>query len=138
MSSQDHSLIGRLAVHYKLITLDQLAEVTREQGRQGGSKLLGDLLVEKGLLRPPQLAQLLKVQAQVLAKQRAEAAAKTPPGEGAPVSPKDAPRQGPPTAGAPIQGVAGQTASPRAPEAPRAPSSHAAPRAAASIRGAAS
>ena len=71
MSKQDQSLIGRLAVHYKMITMDQLAAVTREQSRQGGGKLLGDLLVEKGLLRPMQLSQLLKVQAQVLAKQQA-------------------------------------------------------------------
>jgi twitching motility protein PilT len=75
MSKQDHSLIGRLAVHYKMITMDQLAEATREQGRQGDGKRLGDLLVEKGLLRPVQLAQLLKVQTQVLAKQQALAAA---------------------------------------------------------------
>jgi twitching motility protein PilT len=79
MSQQDQSLIGRLAIHYKLITTDQLAAATREQNRQGGGKLLGDLLVEQGLLRPGQLAQLLKVQAQVLAKQRAAGGAKTSP-----------------------------------------------------------
>ena len=79
MSQQDQSLIGRLAVHYRLITTDQLAAATREQNRQGGGKLLGDLLVEQGLLRPGQLAQLLKVQAQVLAKQRAAGGAKTAP-----------------------------------------------------------
>jgi twitching motility protein PilT len=78
MSQQDQSLIGRLAVHYKLITADQLAAATREQSRQNGGKGLGDLLVEKGLLRPGQLAQLLKVQAQVQAKQRAAGAARPP------------------------------------------------------------
>src|SRR5208283_953322 len=71
MSQQDQSLIGRLAVHYKMITMDQLAAATREQSRQGAGKLLGDLLVEKGLLRPAQLSQLLKVQQQVQAKQQA-------------------------------------------------------------------
>jgi twitching motility protein PilT len=75
MSSQDHALIGRLAVHYKMITMDQLAAVTREQSRQAAGKRLGDLLVEKGILQPAQLAQLLKVQAQVLAKQQAAALA---------------------------------------------------------------
>ena len=84
MSQQDQSLIGRLAIHYKLITADQLAAATREQNRQGGGKLLGDLLVEQGLLRPGQLAQLLKVQAQVLAKQRAGAGATpSPPAQSA-------------------------------------------------------
>jgi twitching motility protein PilT len=78
MSQQDQALIGRLAVHYKMITMEQLAEVTREQSRQGAGKGLGDLLVEKGFLRPPQLAQLLKVQAQILAKQQAAAAGQAP------------------------------------------------------------
>jgi twitching motility protein PilT len=72
MAQQEQGgLLGRLAVHYKLISLDQLAEATREQARQGAGKKLGDVLVEKGLLRPSQLEQLLHVQKEILAKQQA-------------------------------------------------------------------
>jgi len=119
MSAQDHSLIGRLAVHYKMITMDQLAAVTREQSRQGSGKLLGDLLVEEGLLRPVQLAQLLKVQAQVLAKQQAAgAAAKAPPEAPSPQKPEGpapAAAERPPTAARPAAPVQ------RPPLAPSAP-----------------
>ncbi|HTF35646.1 MAG TPA: type IV pilus twitching motility protein PilT [Myxococcota bacterium] len=123
MSKQDQSLIGRLAVHYKMITMDQLAAVTREQSRQGGGKLLGDLLVEKGLLRPMQLSQLLKVQAQVLAKQQAGGtAAKAPPGAGAPGPQEGTDRLAPPAQRAPSErrpAAPPATAEPSAAERPK-------------------
>jgi hypothetical protein len=84
MADQDAGgLIGRLAVHYKLITMEQLAAVTREQARLGGGRRLGDLLVEKGLLSQSQLERLLHVQKQVLAKQQAGI---TPPAAAAPAA----------------------------------------------------
>jgi twitching motility protein PilT len=125
MSQQDQSLIGRLAVHYKMITMDQLAAATREQGRQGAGKRLGDLLVEKGLLRPAQLAQLLKVQAQVLAKQQALATAeKAPPDLGTPAEAegrdRPVPPQAPPRAEAQMRPAAPTAAQePKAAESPR-------------------
>jgi len=62
------ALLGRLAVHYKLITMDQLTEVTREQGRRGPQVRLGDLLVEMGYLDPGQLERIVVVQKDLLAR----------------------------------------------------------------------
>jgi len=121
MSTQDQSLIGRLAVHYKMITMDQLAAATREQSRQGAGKLLGDLLVEKGLLRPAQLSQLLKVQQQVQAKQQAlTTAGKAPPKAGTPQEAEGAERPAPPEAPAELRPVPPTAAKePKAAEKPR-------------------
>jgi twitching motility protein PilT len=57
-------LLGRLAVHYKLITMDQLEEAIREQGRRGAP--LGTILVERGLVTQANLDRLLAAQAQFL------------------------------------------------------------------------
>jgi twitching motility protein PilT len=65
------TLLGRLAVHYKLMNMDQLAEATREQARRGGGTSLGELLLELGFLQPSQLQQLVVVQKDVLARQAA-------------------------------------------------------------------
>ncbi len=86
-------LLGRLAVHYKLVTLDQLNQVTREQARGGGPPL-GQLLVAKGIINAAQLEQLMKVQREYLAKQQAAA-------------PKPAPTPAAPTSG-PLAGAAAQ------------------------------
>lgn len=81
---ENPTLLGRLAVHYKLISMDQLAEATREQGRRGGGASLGEILLELGHLQPSQLQQLVVVQKDVLAKranattQQAIATAKPP------------------------------------------------------------
>lgn len=69
--NQEATLLGRLAVHYKLITSDQLADVTRQQARLGGVPALGDLLVERGWISAAQLNRLLAVQREVLAKPNA-------------------------------------------------------------------
>src|SRR5262245_25832631 len=61
-------LIGRLAVHYKLISMDQLALATQAQSR-APSKRLGAILVELGFIDATQLAQLLEAQRQYLARQ---------------------------------------------------------------------
>jgi len=60
--NQEATLLGRLAVHYKLIPSDQLADVTRQQARLGGVPALGDLLVERGWISAAQLNRLLAVQ----------------------------------------------------------------------------
>ncbi|HLF55949.1 MAG TPA: type IV pilus twitching motility protein PilT [Thermoanaerobaculia bacterium] len=73
--SQDPYLLGRLAVHYKLVTKDQLQEVLREQAKGEFEKSLGDLLVEHGLLAPQQLEKLLEVQRTMHEKQAAAHAA---------------------------------------------------------------
>jgi twitching motility protein PilT len=72
---QEDLLIGRLALHYKLITEDQLAEATRQQSREGHRQKLGEILVGNGLLTPRRFEQLLAAQREVLAKRQAAAAA---------------------------------------------------------------
>jgi len=73
--SEAPNLFGRLAVHYKLVTADQLAEATRRQARDGHQRPLGDYLVELGLLTPAHVEKLLAVQREVAEKQAATAAA---------------------------------------------------------------
>jgi twitching motility protein PilT len=92
MSAETH-LLGRLAVHYKLVTADQLAEATRKQAREGHVRNLGEILVELGLLEPAQLARLLEVQKQLLAQQQAAA------GAPAPATPSPPPRPAPTATG---------------------------------------
>lgn len=67
-----NALFGRLAVHYKLLTLDQLNELTKLQART--QKRLGELLVEHKYATPQQVEKLVQVQAEMLAKQAAQAA----------------------------------------------------------------
>lgn len=63
MSADD--LIGRLAVHYQMISMDQLQLATRHQGA-APQKTLGDILVEQGLISSTQLGQLLEAQRQYM------------------------------------------------------------------------
>ncbi|MEO0459353.1 MAG: type IV pilus twitching motility protein PilT [Myxococcota bacterium] len=63
-------LLGRLAVHYKIISMEQLSQLTSLQARRGGAIKLGELMVERGLITPVKLQQLIQVQKQYLAKQR--------------------------------------------------------------------
>ena len=64
--------MGRIALHLKLISMDQLAEATHRQGMVGGS--LGAILVELGFLSEPQLQQVLRARQQIVAKHRAKQA----------------------------------------------------------------
>ncbi|HEX2486750.1 MAG TPA: ATPase, T2SS/T4P/T4SS family, partial [Myxococcota bacterium] len=67
-------LIGRIAVAMKLLTPDQLAELTRSQAKDGSPTSLGELMVERGWIDRGQLKKLLEAQKQVVAKHRAKAA----------------------------------------------------------------
>ncbi|HYV19945.1 MAG TPA: PilT/PilU family type 4a pilus ATPase [Verrucomicrobiae bacterium] len=78
-------LFGRIAVHLKLITMDQLAEAIREQAVEGGQ--LGELLIRKGVLTPDGLQKILAYQKEYLAKQAAAGAA----GAAKPTAPKGKP-----------------------------------------------
>src|SRR5258708_2091228 len=66
----DQALLGRLAVHYKLISPEQLNAAMRHAGQQGTGKL-ADVLRHLGFLTPKQLEWLSSAQQQYLAKQRA-------------------------------------------------------------------
>jgi twitching motility protein PilT len=72
MAQTPPDLLGRLAVHYKLISMEQLAAATQEQSRSP-SKRLGAILVELGFVDQNQLAQLLEAQRQYLAQQAQQA-----------------------------------------------------------------
>jgi twitching motility protein PilT len=58
-----------------MISMDQLAEATQEQGRRNDGTSLGKILVEKGFIAPEQLEKLLNAQRQMVARQRASQAA---------------------------------------------------------------
>ena len=77
MGDSNDALLGRIAVHTKLISQDQLNQATETQGRGGGRQRLGEILVEKDFINPAQLQKLLAAQKQVLAKQAAQRVAKT-------------------------------------------------------------
>ncbi|MEO7975303.1 MAG: type IV pilus twitching motility protein PilT [Thermoanaerobaculia bacterium] len=72
--SADLHLLGRLAVHYKLLTTEQLAETTRAQARSSQPRPLGELWIDAGWITRAQLEKLLAVQREVVAKQVAQAA----------------------------------------------------------------
>jgi len=71
--SSEKNLLGRLAVHYKLLTPEQLAETTLAQSRQVSPVPLGELWINAGWMTRAQLDKLLAVQREVLAKQSAAA-----------------------------------------------------------------
>ncbi|HEV8580068.1 MAG TPA: type IV pilus twitching motility protein PilT [Thermoanaerobaculia bacterium] len=77
-SGQDDLLFGRIALHYKLVTREQLLEAAQWQAREASSLKLGEILVEKGYLTPSQLEQILTVQKQYLARQPEPAQPATP------------------------------------------------------------
>ncbi len=71
---QPIALLGRLAIQLKMITMDQLQEATREQGRSPDRRL-GDIFLEMGFLSESQLGKLNKVQRDLVIKRRAKEAA---------------------------------------------------------------
>jgi twitching motility protein PilT len=73
--SPDELLVGRLALHYKLITQSQLEEVTSLLALAGGRRQLTEILTEMGYLTPRQVEQLLIVQRDFLAKRQAQSQA---------------------------------------------------------------
>jgi twitching motility protein PilT len=69
---QDEVLFGRIALHYKLVSQDQLTEATSVWSQEGGLRGLGEILLDRGVLNVRQLEQLRSVQRDYLAKQRAQ------------------------------------------------------------------
>ena len=110
------SLMGRLAVQLKMITMDQLTEATAEQGREP-NKRLGDIFVEKGRVNPGQIEKLKKLQRDLVAKHRAKQAVA---GAGGAAGPRPEPER-PFSKGAkpaPEAAAPGASSPPAAPEAP--------------------
>jgi twitching motility protein PilT len=124
MPAAPQPLLGRLAVHLKFITDDQLAIATRQQAELGGTKNLGAVMCELGFLTQAQLAQVLKTRDQLVLKQKAMqavASADRDPeiGGSAPRATTAAPSAGPTATPRPAAGSA-PAAAPRAAEPPRA------------------
>jgi twitching motility protein PilT len=69
-SDLDATLLGRIAVKHRFITMDQLAEATRVRGRDG--KRLGAVLVELGMIDELQLGKLLVLQKRTVEQLRAQ------------------------------------------------------------------
>jgi twitching motility protein PilT len=86
--SSETGLLGRLAVHYKLLTPEQLAETTLAQSRSTVRRPLGELWIDAGWMSRAQLEKLLAIQRDVQAKQVAAATAAAAPA--APHVPDDA------------------------------------------------
>ncbi len=113
MSNPPIPLLGRIAVHLKLISVEQLAEATRIQSNAGGEKRLGEILVERGLLTQAQLEVVLRARQQMINKQRAkEAAAQALPepeagAATATVKSADRPRSKPGSSGRAASGASG-------------------------------
>jgi twitching motility protein PilT len=72
MSDSKVPLLGRLAVHYKLINEAQLSQALADQGDHSR---LGEHLVAQGIVEQKQLDKLLKIQQDMLVKHRASKAA---------------------------------------------------------------
>ncbi|HUR02970.1 MAG TPA: type IV pilus twitching motility protein PilT [Nonomuraea sp.] len=85
---QDEVLFGRIALHYKLVSQDQLTEATSLWNQEGGLRGLGEILLETGVLNVRQLEQLRSVQRDYLAKQKAQQ-----PGPAAAAAPAGPPQQ---------------------------------------------
>jgi twitching motility protein PilT len=117
-------LLGRLAVHLKFITDDQLALATRKQAQLGSAKNLGTVLCELGFLTQEQLAQVLKARDQLVAKQKAMQAVAGADREPEVASPARSPvpgaRTASPSAGPPPAAAPARASAPPAPEPARA------------------
>jgi twitching motility protein PilT len=80
--SREDNLLGRLALHYKLLTRDQLVDALQQQAREGHRRKIGEILIERGLLTPQRFAQLLQAQRDY--EERLQSAATAPGPEAAP------------------------------------------------------
>ncbi len=77
-SNPADALLGRVAVAAKMITMEQLAQATREQGRPGNTRNLGQVLLALGFVDEATLAKAIEMQRGVIARakeKRAEAPA---------------------------------------------------------------
>ncbi|MEM6790461.1 MAG: PilT/PilU family type 4a pilus ATPase [Myxococcota bacterium] len=90
-SDEEAALLGRIAVRHNFITLEQLAEVTRERGRAG--KKLGVIMLEKGFIDEFALGKILALQqrhkANLDRKRKEEQDRSAPPSRGRIQTPRD-------------------------------------------------
>jgi twitching motility protein PilT len=113
-TKQPVPLLGRLAVHLKMISVEQLREALRVQGASNDDRSLGAVLCNFGFLDPAQLEKLVETQKRMIAQEREKAGGDAAPQAGP--APGSAPAR-------PVQqkGAAGPAASAR-PTSPAAAS----------------
>jgi len=122
--NNDDLLFGRLALHYKLVTRDQLNEALREQSVEEGRRKIGEILVERGWLETGRFEQLLEIQRQYQENLRSQGkTAAAGPGAAPSPEPPDTPRPAPPPAPseAPPESAAPETPEPEATLTPTPP-----------------
>lgn len=90
MSSPEDALLGRIALHYKLVTPETLKAALERQPLIQPPKRIGEILLDMKVISADQLKWLLTAQQQYLAKQGGAAAAPGQPA--APVPAPSAPR----------------------------------------------
>jgi twitching motility protein PilT len=132
-TSVEDALIGRIAVHYKLVSAEQLSAATARQ-LQSPEKKLGAVLLELKLISPEQLTWLVNAQAQMAAKQSG-APAPAVPAPAAPAARPSVPAAGARPAAAPAASAPAARA-PAPPAAAPAPAAAPVPAAAPTGRGA--
>lgn len=120
LRKEDH-LFGRLALHYRLVTREQVNEALRQQSREGGRRKVGEILLERGWLTRERFEQLLKVQQQVQEQSRG------PTRTEAPAQPSVEPREPAEPAGAGPDAGAPAAPEPAEPPEPEPAGASAAP-----------
>ncbi len=94
-TAAEDMLLGRLAVHHKMITAQDLVIVTAAQQRAGSVRSLGETLLDEGLISDTQLAQLQHALREHLARTQGAAPAPRPPAPQPPPPPPRAPTPAP-------------------------------------------
>lgn len=69
------NLLGRLAIHYDLLTKDQLVSALKQQAREGSKRRIGEILIERGDISARDFERLLEIQGRYQEKQAAKRAA---------------------------------------------------------------
>jgi twitching motility protein PilT len=101
-TAAEDMLFGRLAVHHKMITAQDLVIVTAAQQRAGGVRSIGETLLDEGLISDAQHAQLQQALREHLARtQGAQPAAAPRPAAAPAAAPPAPPPPAPPPAPAP-------------------------------------
>lgn len=103
INAQAEALLGKLAVHYKLITAEQHTHAMQLFQSYQGSVEMGDILLQQGWIDPNQLRRLHQIRKQVLDQQRNIASSSA---QGNAAAPAAAPTGSPQTAPSPPQAVA--------------------------------
>ncbi len=83
----EDNLLGRLALHFKLLTRDQLVESLQQQEREGHRRKIGDIWLENGWVTRQRFDQLLRAQRDYEERQRAQAAPPAAPTAAPPGTP---------------------------------------------------